>query len=1240
VSGSFVTPITSSLLKCVSQGSQLGLGEVRVGVSINDGADFSLDQHLFIFDVEASLFSLVPSKAFAAGKMQLVTVLGSHFVVGEGQLCLYGRNSYARGLWISSTAVLCSLVGIKEGNVTISVTNYQREHFDGPTQGLVFEFEGGLSSGLVNTDGTETESIFVDALWPSTGAVSGGTLLRLEGQGFEFVSCRFGLQPVVQVSAFVLTSTSARCLTPASAVAGGVQVQVTSDKIVGTSMPAKDWHFVYEDLGSVQGLQPSKGQVEDAGQRVTVFGKGFSSREGSQCQFGASKISAALYVTSTLLVCTQPALRAGSITVTVVVNGGDICPGAAQFVVVGNIFVVSVTPSRGPVSGGTLVSVQIAGLVFEEEDISCHFGPVTIVGEQFGGKVFCVSPRSSSVSGEKVQFSVSLRSAVTQISGTASHFEYYVTSVTSVLPTHGPVEGGNVVSVLGSGFMGGDTVLCRFGETSASRASIATRHTSSMLTCISPPSQWVGQSVPVQVSINGGLDFTLSGPLFHFNQVLIVTSVQPSILHVGIGQQGITIFGMGFEEREGLQCRFGRKLLTPAYFISTSLISCFAPIYGEGFVAIDVVFSLEEAGTESKVFLMWMSPVKLHLLPSSGPASGGSLITMTINGENGFHEVSVMFGSVLVYCGKVVDSSVVCVSPGLGVCNKTLIVDVQVMNTLSSMHHSFEYRSCQRVVSLHPTNGAVSGGHPVTVIGEGFVARVLVCKFGLVQVLGNHVQFLTSTAVVVMTPQVPGSAGEVAVEVSVNNGTDFTSNGQIYVYMPDLTVLTFKSHTGSETAVVVSGYHFQNTKGLSCSFGLMLFVQGQFLSSTAVVCPVPDEIEGNFTVSVSNNAVDFLSSKVILTLQIQAPLANLVPSCGPAKGGILVHLTFKNSIISSLANISVAVDGSHVEVTREGPGNSVFLMPPVSREKGKARVTFKTDNSLRTSTLFWMVMDDIKIESIWPGMITASKDLTRIAVYGQGFSSCTEKCRVGGSVFQLFFISSTHMECNVGPLNPGILSFELGSRFEQLPSSGVELIVNDAAEVLNLVPAWGGYGAGVLTVFGKNFVRTPFLTCRVGDSEMAGRWVSSSIVFCHTYLDGLQSSLAVEISNDGTVFSSNGRLLLAPIVKIKAVVPSQGPTSGGTVCTVLFSEAVQVIHTPFCNFGAESVPGELGANNSVCCKSPVHRAGPIELTVHDRSEWISRPSTFLYVSMLDFEDILLTQIWPAHGSVLGGTDTV
>jgi len=320
------------------------------------------------------------------------------------------------------------------------------------------------SSGLVQVQvkqaGDETTIDYeyyvspnIARVWPSRGDVAGGTVVSVRGEGLQTsgVACKFGdAGEVFGDKVRYITSTLVACIVPSRISGGKVTVDVSLNG--GVDFVKTGFEFIYEATAGVEELSPSRGFAGsvEGGQPVTIVGQYFARSEDLKCRFGLNGVVEALFTSSSKIVCLAPERGEGVVRVSVSNNGVDFAAGTVKFEYVQAGHVVSLTPSKGPTSGSTRVTIQGDGrMALGDGGAMCVFGSVETDAVAEGSTVICVSPRVASVG--KVQFVLRDKSSGTQVTGTA-RFEYYVgMSITSLVPSAGNVAGGGIVTVIGSG---------------------------------------------------------------------------------------------------------------------------------------------------------------------------------------------------------------------------------------------------------------------------------------------------------------------------------------------------------------------------------------------------------------------------------------------------------------------------------------------------------------------------------------------------------------------------------------------------------------------------------------------------------------------------------------------------------------------------------------------------------------------------------------------------------------------
>ena len=306
-----------------------------------------------------------------------------------------------------------------------------------------------------------------------------------------------------------------------------------------------------------------------------------------------------------------------------------------------------------------------------------------------------------------------------------------------------------------------------------------------------------------------------------------------------------------------------------------------------------------------------------------GPAGGGTVVTVVgldfVNSEG----LSCRVGALKTTRGLWRSvSTIECVMPVHVPGNATLDLSSDGRHFFSQWAE-FVFTDALGVSHISPSRGPTAGGTSVDVhvIDEGS-ASAEYCSFG--GVLARAQVANNSTRIRCVTPA-RRSAGAVDVGVSV---AEVQMNGQgmgrtvVFEYEEAMSVRSVVPTSGSVqggTVVEVRGSGFSLEGRMQCKFGAAVMDAARgaggwmVLTSSLMRGTSPGGMEGEVTVEVSSNGVDFSVSGVSYRYARAMVLERLEPSMGPAGGGTVVTvvgLDFVNSEgLSCLVGASGTVRG-------------------------------------------------------------------------------------------------------------------------------------------------------------------------------------------------------------------------------------------------------------------------------------------------------------------------------------------
>jgi len=359
--------------------------------------------------------------------------------------------------------------------------------------------------------------------------------------------------------------------------------------------------------------------------------------------------------------------------------------------------ITSITPASGPSTGGTVVTINGSNFVVGGTSVS--FGGVAATGVNCSSTSTCVA---TSPAGTGVVNVLVTTTGGTSANTSADDFTFIqVPTVTSIAPTSGPTGGGTVVTITGTNFaVGGTTVT--FGGVAA-----AAVNCSSTTTCTATSPSGAGV-VNVLVTTAGGTSANTAADDFTFIPVPAVTSITPTS-GPSSGETLVTINGSNFIIG-ATTVSFGGVAATGVNCTSTTTCTATSPA-GTGVVNVLVTTAGgTSANTAVDDFTFIGAPAVTSITPTSGPSSGGTVVTIT--GSN------FIIGGTTVSFGGVAETGVNCSSTTT--CTATSpagagVVDVLVTTASGTSANTpaddFTFSAAASTVPGAPTIGAATPGN-------------------------------------------------------------------------------------------------------------------------------------------------------------------------------------------------------------------------------------------------------------------------------------------------------------------------------------------------------------------------------------------------------------------------------------------------------------------------------------------------------------------------------------------------
>ncbi len=215
---------------------------------------------------------------------------------------------------------------------------------------------GGTSATSLADQYTYVAAPTITAVVPPAGPLGGGTMVTITGTSFTHVAAvKFGATNATRYT--VNSATSITASAPAES-AGIVDITVTNAG--GTSATSAVDKYTYTSGPVVTGVSPTSGPLA-GGTSLTITGANLSG--ATAVLFGSTNATSFTHNTATSITAIAPPESAGPVDITVITVGGTSPVNSAdEYTYLAPPTVTSVSPTDGPLAGGT--SVTITGTTF------------------------------------------------------------------------------------------------------------------------------------------------------------------------------------------------------------------------------------------------------------------------------------------------------------------------------------------------------------------------------------------------------------------------------------------------------------------------------------------------------------------------------------------------------------------------------------------------------------------------------------------------------------------------------------------------------------------------------------------------------------------------------------------------------------------------------------------------------------------------------------------------------------
>ncbi|MFT4293991.1 MAG: IPT/TIG domain-containing protein [Micropruina sp.] len=331
--------------------------------------------------------------------------------------------------------------------------------------------------------------------------------------------------------------------------------------------------------------------------------------------------------------------------------------------------------------------------------------------------------------------------------------------VKGVAPARGPLAGGTVVTLTGTGFTGATAVL--FAGKPGSKLTVSS---DTRLTVTAPPGY---ATVNVRVVTAAGTSAPSAEAKYRYVEPPRVIRVYPDAARLGKKVE-VEISGTGFVDVTKVM--FGNSRATDIRVTSESRITVTSPaFYKSDAVDVQVVTAhgTSKPGTYTR-FHAVPAPWLHWLTPSSGPATGGN--TVTVHGSALVRPQTVIFGDKAGSNLKSLDDNTltVTVPPGKPGTTVRVLVFTPYGHNTSPLSYTYKPAAvpAPTITGVTPATGPTTGGTTLTITGTNLAGASKVSVGGAP---ATAVKVVSPTTVTAVTPA--HAAGAVDVTLTTPGGS-------------------------------------------------------------------------------------------------------------------------------------------------------------------------------------------------------------------------------------------------------------------------------------------------------------------------------------------------------------------------------------------------------------------------------------------------------------------------------------
>eukprot|EP00960_Hanusia_phi_P062601 765211-Hanusia_phi.AAC.1 len=1111
-----------------------------------------------------------------------VDIIGTHFdVLRPG--CRYGTRE-ALISWVSSTLIRCKTLPITPGPVFWQVKGTNGQY-------------GTASQAFYALEVPEMYS--VQPTWAFQGHSI--TTLTLNGRRFE-MSLYVQINGMDWHACEILSNALGTCRLMFDLEPQLVTLRVSNNKRESGKKCCTPFRVLGEPR--ITQLMPSTGPVYGGGQ-LTIIGERLLGQGGIRvmCFFEDIETVRASVLSSTAIICIAPPHDIPSV-VRIYVSFGEVGSAINKTASFQYTLPCSVEATMQHVQSETTAHViRILGENFMPNSTSCSFGQHKLQKAVWLTSTMSLCEVYGDISRE-TSFKFYCDNQL--IDERILNEEWSEIRLLSVHPIVGRGGAGAYMELRGIFQMEINNARCIFGHgktyTEARWLSI------SLMQCDVP--QLVPGNVTVSLSVEDDLVVSNS-LLFVFSEQMKILSLKPSRGLIGV-QTVLTMLGSFYQTGLPSACRVG-NMYNSASIISSSMATC--KITSSFMRSVELRLCTTEAGkTCSNVlkFEFEESFAVLKIMPSSGPAFGGTKITLIGSRLASNTTVICKFGhsSMITVAVSMTASLAVCESPAIqaGLIPLT-VFESDYMNT--GHEFAYLYWSDPKVLSIAPSVAYQDISTTITLKGHGLAPLLGAdCKVGAATATLTR---QSSGDYVCRVPEgLPAGIYEVTFRLQ---GVEVSTSDLKLVIEPSVNILEIRPTSGPTrggTSISLRTRGVGQDVDLGCLIGAFWtrLIKGKRHDAFRCITP-PSKTVGEVIVGLAsresalNQTLASRSSRGAWTFtfyddeQVDAVLPSIVFS------SFHNHLTvvgqnFENRDISCLFADHHIARGELITSTRVLCDLSYSIPGLMSVKIANNGVDFRHSNH------FVRIEPKIELLLLTPskGPIIGGIRLTVHHSHLLAIGNCSFK--FGNEVVKGQSLPGKFVGVVPPGHSPGNVSVQVLS---EARAKVLEFFFEyeEVGMVKLVYPTIGPTDGGSRVTFttGRLHVQDALACSFEGEMVEAKLESSREEVVCYTPTHR-EGTVRLELYKGSMTLSGPGiEYVFARTFELEQILPSSGPTGGNSITTI-FGRYFQPRTDLFCLFGASATPSTVINSRKLLCQAPESPEGTISISVAFDKQIFSR----------------------------------